>query len=172
LYVSIYQSHFNDLCALIGHPTPVEMDPHGRFFSPVGVILQPQPIMDLVKKAFFGGRIPALAYNIIGLSRAKCTVKLRSKTTYSTGGEGLDTANAVKDRPGAYSTSGNGLLDRQKGRGLDTAKGAYSTSGKGLLDRRGGSRYGKGRLLDQRKRAARPAGPKFAADCSHAQVGR
>jgi hypothetical protein len=27
------QSHFNDVCALIGHPTPTEADPHGTFFA-------------------------------------------------------------------------------------------------------------------------------------------
>jgi hypothetical protein len=26
------QSHFNDLCALVGHPSPMEMDSHGTFF--------------------------------------------------------------------------------------------------------------------------------------------
>jgi len=29
---AFYQSHFNDLCALIEHPNPIEMDPHGAFF--------------------------------------------------------------------------------------------------------------------------------------------
>lgn len=27
------QSHFNDVCALVGHPTPLEFDPSGRIFS-------------------------------------------------------------------------------------------------------------------------------------------
>ena len=27
------QSHFNDLCALIGHPTPSEADPAGAWFT-------------------------------------------------------------------------------------------------------------------------------------------
>jgi hypothetical protein len=27
------QSHFNELCQLVGHPTPVEMDPDGAFFA-------------------------------------------------------------------------------------------------------------------------------------------
>jgi hypothetical protein len=27
------QSHFNDLCALVGHPTPVESDPTGERFT-------------------------------------------------------------------------------------------------------------------------------------------
>jgi hypothetical protein len=35
-----------------------------RFLSPVDVILQPQPITDLVKKSFFGGSMPASMYNI------------------------------------------------------------------------------------------------------------
>jgi type II restriction/modification system DNA methylase subunit YeeA len=30
---SAYQSHFNDLCALVGHPTPTELDPAGSFFT-------------------------------------------------------------------------------------------------------------------------------------------
>ena len=29
---AFYQSHFNDLCALIDHPAPMEMDSHGTFF--------------------------------------------------------------------------------------------------------------------------------------------
>jgi type II restriction/modification system DNA methylase subunit YeeA len=29
---AFYQSHFNDLCALVGHPSPMEMDSHGTFF--------------------------------------------------------------------------------------------------------------------------------------------
>lgn len=29
---SAYQEHFNDLCALLGHPTPVEADPSGEDF--------------------------------------------------------------------------------------------------------------------------------------------
>jgi len=28
-----YSEHFCDLCRLIGHPTPAEMDPHGTFFT-------------------------------------------------------------------------------------------------------------------------------------------
>ncbi len=27
------QSHFNDVCALVGHETPVELDPAGEFFT-------------------------------------------------------------------------------------------------------------------------------------------
>jgi hypothetical protein len=30
---SAYQSHFNDLCRLVNHSTPVEIDPHGDFFT-------------------------------------------------------------------------------------------------------------------------------------------
>ena len=30
---SAYQSHFIDLCHLIGHPTPTDLDPHGTFFT-------------------------------------------------------------------------------------------------------------------------------------------
>jgi len=30
---SAAQSHFNDLCELLGHPTPAEMDPAGEFFT-------------------------------------------------------------------------------------------------------------------------------------------
>jgi hypothetical protein len=29
---SAYQEHFNDLCRLLGHPTPVEADPSGSDF--------------------------------------------------------------------------------------------------------------------------------------------
>ena len=29
---SAYQEHFNDLCRLLGHPTPVEADPSGNDF--------------------------------------------------------------------------------------------------------------------------------------------
>ena len=29
---AFYQSHFNDLCALVDHYTPMDMDPHGTFF--------------------------------------------------------------------------------------------------------------------------------------------
>ena len=29
-----YQTHFIDLCALIGHLGPVELDPHGTFGRP------------------------------------------------------------------------------------------------------------------------------------------
>jgi hypothetical protein len=29
---STAQSHFNDLCRLVGHPEPLEMDPGGRDF--------------------------------------------------------------------------------------------------------------------------------------------
>ncbi len=28
-----YQNHFNDLCRLVGHPTPAEADPHGVWFA-------------------------------------------------------------------------------------------------------------------------------------------
>lgn len=31
--IALAQSHFNDVCALIGRPTPVEADPKGEFFS-------------------------------------------------------------------------------------------------------------------------------------------
>ena len=31
--ISAYQSHFNDVCALIGHPTPTEADTNGTFFT-------------------------------------------------------------------------------------------------------------------------------------------
>ena len=27
------QSHFNELCELVGHKTPAEMDPQGEFFT-------------------------------------------------------------------------------------------------------------------------------------------
>ena len=27
------QSHFNDVCRLVGHPTPTELDPRGDFFT-------------------------------------------------------------------------------------------------------------------------------------------
>jgi hypothetical protein len=27
------QSHFNDLCGLFGHPTPLQADPEGRCFA-------------------------------------------------------------------------------------------------------------------------------------------
>jgi hypothetical protein len=27
------QSHFNDVCALVGHKTPIEKDPTGQFFT-------------------------------------------------------------------------------------------------------------------------------------------
>src|SRR3990172_7100425 len=27
------QSHFNDICALLGHKTPLELDPKGEFFT-------------------------------------------------------------------------------------------------------------------------------------------
>ena len=30
---SAYQSNFNDVCALVGHPTPAEQDPHGVSFT-------------------------------------------------------------------------------------------------------------------------------------------
>ena len=30
---SAAQSHFNDLCRLVGHPTPVEADPTGQSFT-------------------------------------------------------------------------------------------------------------------------------------------
>ena len=30
---SAAQSHFNDLCALLGQPTPTEADPAGRWFT-------------------------------------------------------------------------------------------------------------------------------------------
>lgn len=30
---TIAQSHFNDVCALVGHKTPLEMDPKGEFFT-------------------------------------------------------------------------------------------------------------------------------------------
>lgn len=30
---AVSQSHFNDLCALVGHPTPIEHDPSGKNFS-------------------------------------------------------------------------------------------------------------------------------------------
>ncbi len=30
---SAYQSHFNDVCALLGHPTPIEADPEGTWFT-------------------------------------------------------------------------------------------------------------------------------------------
>jgi hypothetical protein len=30
---SASQSHFNDLCRLVGHPTPVEEDPTGKRFT-------------------------------------------------------------------------------------------------------------------------------------------
>jgi len=39
-----------------------------RFLRPVGVILQPQPITDLVKESFFGGsmdHLPIIKYSII-----------------------------------------------------------------------------------------------------------
>ncbi len=29
----VYQQHFLDLCALIGHPTPVQLDPENKFFT-------------------------------------------------------------------------------------------------------------------------------------------
>jgi len=35
-----------------------------RFLSPVGVILQLQPVLDLVKESFFGGSMAASLYNI------------------------------------------------------------------------------------------------------------
>src|SRR3954454_7949321 len=30
---SAYQQHFLDLCELVGHPKPAEMDPKGEFFT-------------------------------------------------------------------------------------------------------------------------------------------
>ena len=30
--MSAYVSHFEDLCRLIGHPTPTDIDPNGSFF--------------------------------------------------------------------------------------------------------------------------------------------
>ncbi len=30
---STAQSHFNDICALVGHKTPLEIDPNGQFFT-------------------------------------------------------------------------------------------------------------------------------------------
>jgi len=30
---TIAQSHFNDICALVGHKTPLEIDPKGEFFT-------------------------------------------------------------------------------------------------------------------------------------------
>lgn len=30
---STAQTHFNDLCQLIGHPIPLEVDPKGEFFT-------------------------------------------------------------------------------------------------------------------------------------------
>ena len=30
---TISQSHFNDICALVGHKTPLEIDPNGQFFT-------------------------------------------------------------------------------------------------------------------------------------------
>ena len=29
----IYQQHFIDLCALVGHPPPVQLDPESKFFT-------------------------------------------------------------------------------------------------------------------------------------------
>ena len=29
----VYQQHFLDLCALVGHPTPVQLDPENKFFT-------------------------------------------------------------------------------------------------------------------------------------------
>ncbi len=30
---SSYQEHFIDVCRLLDHPTPAELDPHGTFFT-------------------------------------------------------------------------------------------------------------------------------------------
>lgn len=30
---SAAQEHFLDLCRVLGHPTPAEMDPHGEYFT-------------------------------------------------------------------------------------------------------------------------------------------
>lgn len=52
-----YQSHFNDLCALIGHKTPVEADPSGTWFTfEAGADKQKggKGWADVWKKGFFG----------------------------------------------------------------------------------------------------------------------
>ena len=59
-----------------------------RFLSPVGVILQTQPVADMVKESFFGGSIDHLPinessitiYNVhIGLYIAKYSARWRVK---------------------------------------------------------------------------------------------
>ena len=41
------QSHFIDVCALVGHPTPTENDPHGAMFAFVaGVEKWPNALSD------------------------------------------------------------------------------------------------------------------------------
>jgi hypothetical protein len=55
---SAAQSHFNDVCALVGHATPTEMDPNGSFFTFEAPTL-PSPIFDEVQsKMGEGGRRP------------------------------------------------------------------------------------------------------------------
>lgn len=52
-----YQSHFNDICALIGHKTPVEADPSGTWFTfEAGADKQKggRGWADVWKKGFFG----------------------------------------------------------------------------------------------------------------------
>lgn len=52
-----YQEHFIDLCRLVGHPTPIEADPHATWFAfEAGVKQQKgsQGWADVWKKGFFG----------------------------------------------------------------------------------------------------------------------
>ena len=51
-----YQEHFIDLCRLVGHPTPVEADPTGRWYTfEAGATKTPggQGWADVWKKGYF-----------------------------------------------------------------------------------------------------------------------
>lgn len=38
-----YQEHFTDLCRLLGHPTPAEADPAGKWFTFQAGVKLPSP---------------------------------------------------------------------------------------------------------------------------------
>ena len=52
-----YQEHFTDLCRLIGHPTPAEADPAGKWFTfqaGAGKVAGGQGFADVWKMGYFG----------------------------------------------------------------------------------------------------------------------